>query len=160
MVRAHSNVEFVGEINEEEKADLLGKAAALLFPIDWPEPFGLVMIEAMACGTPVIALRRGSVPEIVEEGISGLIVDNVEQAVAAVRRVAEFDRAKVRAAFERRFTIERMAKDYVDIYRRLVASRRLSRRESRGFLEPVSGGGAEPGFQSASMSRQSALQAR
>ena len=160
MVRAHSNVEFIGEINEEEKAELLGKATALLFPIDWPEPFGLVMIEAMACGTPVIALRRGSVSEIVEEGISGLIVDNVEQAVAAVRRVAELDRAKVRAAFERRFTIERMAKDYVDIYRRLVASRRLLRREYRGFLEPVRGGGAEPGFQSASLSRQTALQAR
>ena len=160
MVRAHSNVQFIGEINEKEKAELLGKAAALLFPIDWPEPFGLVMIEAMACGTPVIALRRGSVPEIVEQGISGLIVDNVEQAVAAVRRVAELDRAKVRAAFERRFTIERMAKDYVDIYGRLVASRRPLRRESRGFLEPVSGGGAEPGFQSASPSRRTALQAR
>ena len=160
MVGAHSNVQFIGEINEKEKAELLGKAAALLFPIDWPEPFGLVMIEAMACGTPVIALRRGSVSEIVEEGISGLIVDNVEQAVAAVRRVAELDRAKVRAAFERRFAVERMAKDYVDIYRRLVASRRLLRRESRGFLEPASGGGAEPGFQSASLSRQTALQAR
>ena len=159
MVRAHSNVEFVGEINEEEKADLLGKAAALLFPIDWPEPFGLVMIEAMACGTPVIALRRGSVPEILEEGISGLIVDNVEQAVAAVHRVAELDRAKVRAAFERRFTIERMAKDYVDLYRRLVASRRPPRREAGHFLEPLSGG-AEPGFQSASLSRQTASRAR
>jgi glycosyltransferase involved in cell wall biosynthesis len=150
MVRAHSNVQFIGEINEREKAELLGEAAALLFPIDWPEPFGLVMIEAMACGTPIIALRRGSVPEIVEEGISGIIVDNVEQAVAAVRRVGELDRAKVRAAFERRFTAERMARDYVDVYGRLVASRRLLRRESRGFLEPVSGVGAEPSFQSAS----------
>ena len=92
------------------------------------------MIEAMACGTPVIALRRGSVPEIVEDGISGLIVDNVEQAVAAVHRVADLDRAKVRATFERRFTVERMARDYVDLYGRLVASRRLLRRESRGFL--------------------------
>ncbi len=160
MVRAHSNVQFIGEIDEREKAELLGKATALLFPIDWPEPFGLVMIEAMACGTPVIALRRGSVSEIVEEGISGLIADNVEQAVAAVRRVAELDRAKVRAAFERRFAVERMAKDYVDIYRRLVASRRLLRRESRGFLEPARGGGAEPGFQSASLSRQTAHQVR
>jgi len=160
MVRAHSNVQFIGEIDEGEKAELLGNATALLFPIDWPEPFGLVMIEAMACGTPVIALRRGSVSEIVEEGISGLIVDNVEQAVAAVCRVAELDRAKVRAAFERRFAVERMAKDYVDVYRRLVASRRLLRRESRGGLEPARGGGAEPGFQSASLSRQTAHQIR
>ena len=160
MVRAHSNVEFIGEINEDEKAELLGKATALLFPIDWPEPFGLVMIEAMACGTPVIALRRGSVPEVVEEGISGLIVDNVEQAVAAVGRINDLDRAKVRAAFERRFTIERMAKDYVDIYRRLVAPRRLLRGELKGFLEPISGGDAEPRFQSASLSRQTAFRAR
>ncbi len=160
MVRAHSNVEFIGEINEDEKAELLGKATALLFPVDWPEPFGLVMIEAMACGTPVIALRRGSVPEVVEEGISGLIVDNVEQAVAAVGHINDLDRAEVRAAFERRFTIERMARDYVDLYGRLVASRRRLRRESRAFLEPVNGGGAEAGFQSASLLRQTAFAAR
>jgi glycosyltransferase involved in cell wall biosynthesis len=122
MIRAHSDVvEFVGEINEQEKGGLLGKAAALLFPIDWPEPFGLVMIEAMACGTPVIALRRGSVPEVIEEGISGFIAETVEQAVAAVRRTACLDRATVRAAFERRFTAERMARDYVDIYHRVIA---------------------------------------
>jgi glycosyltransferase involved in cell wall biosynthesis len=121
MVKAHSNVEYIGEINEFEKADFLGDAAALLFPIDWPEPFGLVMIEAMACGTPVIAFRRGSVPEIVEDGTSGFIVDTVEQAVAAVRRIATLDRAEVRGAFERRFSVERMAHDYLAIYRSLVS---------------------------------------
>jgi glycosyltransferase involved in cell wall biosynthesis len=123
MVKAHSNVEYIGEISELEKPAFLGDAAALLFPIDWPEPFGLVMIEAMACGTPVIAFRRGSVPEIVEEGTSGCIVDTVEQAVAAVRRVTSLDRAKVRAAFERQFTVERMAHDYLEIYRNLMGLR-------------------------------------
>jgi glycosyltransferase involved in cell wall biosynthesis len=117
MVEAHSNVEFIGEIDEHDKADFLGKAAALLFPVDWPEPFGLVMIEAMACGTPVIAFRRGGVPEVLDDGTSGFIVDTVEQAAAAVRRIASLDRAKVRAAFERRFTVERMAREYVDLYR-------------------------------------------
>jgi glycosyltransferase involved in cell wall biosynthesis len=123
MVEANSNVEFIGEIDESDKADFLGGAAALLFPIDWPEPFGLVMIEAMACGTPVIAYRRGSVPEIVENRVSGFVVDTIEEAIAAVQRVADLDRAKVRAAFERRFTAERMARDYVGIYRQLLAGR-------------------------------------
>ena len=112
MVEAHSNVEFVGEINEHEKAAFLGDAVALLFPIDWPEPFGLVMIEAMACGTPVIAFRRGSVSEILEDGTSGFIVDTIEQAVTAVAQAASLDRAVVRAEFETRFTAERMANDY------------------------------------------------
>jgi glycosyltransferase involved in cell wall biosynthesis len=123
MVKAHPNVEYLGEISESEKAAFLGDAAALLFPIDWPEPFGLVMIESMACGTPVIAFRRGSVPEIVEEGTSGFIVDTIEQAVAKVPRITSLDRAKVRAAFERRFTVERMAHDYLEIYRNLTALR-------------------------------------
>lgn len=123
MVEAHSNVEYIGEINEHEKAAFLGDAIALLFPVDWPEPFGLVMIEAMACGTPVVALRRGSVPEILEEGTSGFIVDTNEQAASAVRRISTVDRAKVRAAFERRFTVERMAHDYVEIYRTLAETR-------------------------------------
>jgi glycosyltransferase involved in cell wall biosynthesis len=122
MVQAHPNVEFIGEIGEQAKAAFLGDAAALLFPIDWPEPFGLVMIEAMACGTPVIAFRRGSVPEILDDGVSGFIVDTVEQAAAAVRRIASLDRAKVRAAFERRFTADRMARDYLDVYHGLAAA--------------------------------------
>jgi glycosyltransferase involved in cell wall biosynthesis len=124
MVEAHPNVEFIGEIGEHEKAAFLGDAIALLFPIDWPEPFGLVMIEAMACGTPVIAFRRGSVPEVVADGISGFIVDSVEEAVAAAARIGELDRARVRAQFERRFTVERMAQGYVSLYRTLTAARR------------------------------------
>jgi len=125
MVAAHPDVEFIGEVDEYEKADFLGGAAALLFPIEWPEPFGLVMIEAMACGTPVIAYRRGSAPEIIEENVSGFVVDSIGEAVTAVQRVAGLDRAKVRAEFERRFTAERMAGDYLAIYRKLlsVASR-------------------------------------
>jgi glycosyltransferase involved in cell wall biosynthesis len=123
MVEAHCNVEFIGEIGQSEKPDFLGNAAALLFPVDWPEPFGLVMIEAMAAGTPVIAFRRGSVPEIVEQGTSGIVVHTVEEAVTAVRRIATLDRAKVRAFFERKFTAERMASEYVRIYERLAAAR-------------------------------------
>jgi glycosyltransferase involved in cell wall biosynthesis len=123
MVQAHSNVEFIGEIDEHDKAKFLGDAAALLFPVDWPEPFGLVMIEAMACGTPVIAFGRGSVTEVLEDGTSGLIVDTVEQAAAAVSKIASLDRAKVRAEFERRFTVERMAHDYLEIYRALASMR-------------------------------------
>ena len=123
LVRRHSNVEYIGEINEREKSDFLGDAKALLFPIDWPEPFGLVMIEAMACGTPVIAFRRGSVPEVIDEGRSGFIVDTVEEAVAAVNRLGELDRALVREVFETRFTVERMAQDYLTIYRGLSGVR-------------------------------------
>ena len=104
----------------------MARLRRLLFPIDWPEPFGLVMIEAMACGTPVIAFRRGSVPEVVEDGTSGFIVDTVEEAMTAVRRIASLDRAKVRAEFERRFTAERMARDYLEIYRDLTATRTKS----------------------------------
>jgi glycosyltransferase involved in cell wall biosynthesis len=126
MVQAHPDVEFIGEIDESDKAGFLGGAAALLFPIDWPEPFGLVMIEAMACGTPVIAFRRGSVPEIVEEGVSGFVVDTIEEAVAAVGRIASLDRAEVRAQFERRFTAERMARGYLNIYRKLLSTRSTS----------------------------------
>ena len=121
MMKAHANVKFVGEIAEHDKASFLGQASALLFPVDWPEPFGLVMIEAMACGRPVIAVNRGSVAEVIEQGASGFVVDTVDQAVAAVERAASLDRAKVRAAFERRFTAERMARDYLDIYQALAA---------------------------------------
>lgn len=132
LIRGTPLVEFVGEIDEARKAEFLGNAQALLFPIDWPEPFGLVMIEAMSCGTPVLAFRRGSVPEIVEHGVSGLIVDTVEEAVAALERLPALGRAGVRAAFERRFTVERMARDYVAIYRRLAGARNEAAARQRG----------------------------
>ena len=113
-------VEYVGEIGYSEKFDFLGNAAALLFPIDWPEPFGLVMIEAMACGTPVIAYPYGSVPEIMKEGVSGFIVPDAESAAAAVKNVGKIDRRKCREYFEQRFTSTRMAEDYLAIYERLL----------------------------------------
>ena len=114
-----SLVEFVGEIGEGEKDEFLGHAYALLFPIDWPEPFGLVMIEAMACGTPVIAYRSGAVPEVMEEGHTGFIVEGLEDAVEAVRRVPELSRKRCREIFDQRFTAARMARDYVHLYERL-----------------------------------------
>jgi glycosyltransferase involved in cell wall biosynthesis len=112
--------EFVGEIGGDDKKQLLSHARALLFPIDWAEPFGLVMIEAMACGTPVIAYRSGSVPEVIEEGVNGFIVDDIDGAVEAVGRLDELDRAAVRATFEKRFTVDRMARDYVALYEKLI----------------------------------------
>jgi glycosyltransferase involved in cell wall biosynthesis len=119
LVSAHPGVEYIGEIDESAKSAFLGNARALLFPIAWPEPFGLVMIEAMACGTPVIAFACGSVPEVIEPGVSGYIVHSVDEAVAAVGSVATLPRAGVRAAFEARFTVERMAREYVRIYQAL-----------------------------------------
>jgi len=109
-------VQLSGEVNDRTKEKFLAGAAALLFPIDWPEPFGLVMIEAMSCGTPVIAFRAGSVPEVIEDGVTGFVVDDEEEAVAAIRRLGEIDRRKVRARFEERFTSSRMARDYVGLY--------------------------------------------
>jgi glycosyltransferase involved in cell wall biosynthesis len=114
-------VEFIGEVNESQKGELLGEAAALLFPIDWPEPFGLVMIEAMACGTPVLAFSCGSVPEIIDEGVTGRIVNTVEQAIVALPEVLALDRRAVRRRFEERFSAARMAKEYVRVYRALNA---------------------------------------
>ena len=116
----HPLVEYVGEISDREKPDFLSGAIGLLLPIDWPEPFGLVMIEAMACGTPVIAYNRGSVAEIVEDGRTGFIVEDEISAVAAVERLASLDRAIVRREFEERFTARRMALDYLDAYRELI----------------------------------------
>lgn len=116
-------VEFIGEISESQKSEFLGNAEALLFPIDWPEPFGLVMIEAMACGTPVIAYRRGSVLEVIDDGASGFCVEDMEQAVQAVERLATLSRARVREVFERRFTARRMASDYLVQYERVMSPR-------------------------------------
>jgi glycosyltransferase involved in cell wall biosynthesis len=118
-----SHVEWVGEISDQQKNEFLGKAYALLFPIDWPEPFGLVMIEAMACGTPIIAYNRGAVPEVMEDGVTGFIVSEIEQAVEAVGRVRDLSRARCREVFEKRFTASRMASDYVNLYTRLADSR-------------------------------------
>ncbi|MEJ0092667.1 MAG: glycosyltransferase family 4 protein [Methylocella sp.] len=117
----HPLIEFIGEINEAQKSQFLGKARALLFPIDWPEPFGLVMIEAMSAGTPIIAWRNGSVPEVIVNGVNGLIVDSIDDAVAAVKRVSMMSRAAVRAEFEARFTAERMASAHLAAYRSLLA---------------------------------------
>ena len=115
-------VQLTGEVNDQTKEEFLANAAALVFPIDWPEPFGLVMIEAMACGTPVIAYRHGSVPEVIDEGVTGFVVDSEEEAVRAVRRLGEIDRRQVRACFERRFTASRMATEYAALYERLRTS--------------------------------------
>jgi glycosyltransferase involved in cell wall biosynthesis len=124
-------IKLVGELSDKAKGDLLRGASALLFPIDWPEPFGLVMIEAMACGTPVIAYRRGSVAEVVDEGVTGFVVENEDEAIAAVKRIGELDRRTIRATFERRFTARRMAEDYLRRYEALL------RAETRRALDPV-----------------------
>jgi glycosyltransferase involved in cell wall biosynthesis len=114
-------VEFIGEIGDADKPAFLGAATALLFPIDWPEPFGLVMIEALACGTPVVAFRAGSVAEIIDDHVTGFVVNTLDEAVAAARRVDQLDRRACRRAFEQRFTVERMASDYVSVYRELAS---------------------------------------
>src|SRR5882762_421746 len=113
-------VEYVSEIGKGEKDEFLGNAYALLFPIDWPEPFGLAMIEAMACGTPIIAYRQGSIPEVMEEGRTGFIVNELEDAIAAARRIPELSRRRCREMYEQRFTAARMARDYLRVYERLI----------------------------------------
>ncbi|TMI99255.1 MAG: glycosyltransferase family 4 protein [Alphaproteobacteria bacterium] len=117
---ASPNVEYIGEIGDKDKPEFLSGALALLVPIDWPEPFGLVMIEAMACGTPVIAFNRGSVPEIIDEGVTGFIVEDETGAIGAVDRLSHVSRAGVRKRFEERFTARRMALDYLSVYRSLT----------------------------------------
>jgi glycosyltransferase involved in cell wall biosynthesis len=116
LIDASPWVEFIGEINDSEKPAFLSGAHALLFPIDWPEPFGLVMIESMACGTPVIAFNRGSVPEVIDDSLTGFIVHDEPSAIEAVGRLSELDRTLVRRQFELRFTARRMAEDYLDLY--------------------------------------------
>ncbi len=117
---AMPGIEFVGELGEADKMAFLAGARALVFPIDWPEPFGLVMIEAMTCGTPVVAFRRGSVPEVIEDGVTGYIVEDVAEAVAAMSRLDRLDRGRIRAEFRRRFSARRMADGYVALYQKLL----------------------------------------
>jgi glycosyltransferase involved in cell wall biosynthesis len=126
-------VKFIGEINERDKTKFLGEASALLFPVDWPEPFGLVMIEAMACGTPVLAFRCGSVSEVVEDGITGKVVESEDEAVATLPEIMSYDRRMVRQRFQERFTATRMARDYVSTYRKLLKMRRASGDEDRSW---------------------------
>jgi glycosyltransferase involved in cell wall biosynthesis len=130
-----SHVDWVGEITDRDKNEFLGSAYALLFPIDWPEPFGLVMIEAMACGTPVIAYNSGSVPEVMEDGVTGFIVEGLDDAAKAVSRVCDVSRARCRNTFERRFAASRMASDYIEIYKRLIETD--MRKSRNGMLTSV-----------------------
>ncbi len=130
-------VEFIGEINDQQKTQFLGGAQALLFPVDWPEPFGLAMIEAMACGTPVLAFRCGSVPEIVENGVTGAVVETMEEAIAALPRVIALDRKKVRQRFEQRFSATRMATDYLGVYHALAASAKSADGATRTPQHPL-----------------------
>jgi glycosyltransferase involved in cell wall biosynthesis len=128
----HPLVEFMGEISEAEKDSFLGRARALLFPIDWPEPFGLVMVEALACGTPVIAYGHGAVPEVLEPGVTGFIVSNQDEAVQAVAQIDRISRAHCRASFERRFTARRMAEDYLSLYEWLCSRPRQPQADALG----------------------------
>jgi glycosyltransferase involved in cell wall biosynthesis len=132
-------IRLVGEVNDEAKEKFLAGAAALLFPIVWPEPFGLAMIEAMACGTPVVAFRRGSIPEVVDHGVTGFVVDDEIEAVQAIKRLRELDRQKVRAQFERRFTAKRMAAEYLRYYTTLVGAKapQVDTGTMQSFLAPL-----------------------
>jgi glycosyltransferase involved in cell wall biosynthesis len=129
------DVEYIGEISDGEKSSFLSGAIALLAPIAWPEPFGLVLIEAMACGTPVIAFNRGSVPEIVEDGLTGFVVEGGEEAVAATDRLSRLSRGAIRRRFEERFTARRMAREYLVVYRSLIEFEAL---RSRAAVTPAS----------------------
>ena len=140
----HPLIEFIGEIGNSEKADFLGQAAALLFPIAWPEPFGLVMIEAMACGTPVIAYPFGSVPEIILDGVSGFLVHDVAGGVKAVKRIDEIDRRACREHFELNFLDERMARDYLSLYKQLIHRKSASMTVEEGVLNWMQVGSQTP----------------
>lgn len=135
LIEGSELVELIGEVGDEDKRKLLCGARALLFPIDWPEPFGLVMIEAMACGTPAIAWRHGSVPEVMCDGVTGFVVESLEQAITAAEEVGSIDRVGVRRYFEQRFSAGRMAADYERVYSHLILERRTGRRRlSRGLV--------------------------
>ncbi len=133
----HPLIEFIGEVDEAGKNQLLGGAKALLFPIDWPEPFGLVMIESMACGTPVIAFNHGSVSEVMRDGISGVIVESLDEAIRAARSISRIDRRKCRKYFEERFTDVRMANEYVEVYKELIYRRRAQFQHSKTEASPI-----------------------
>jgi glycosyltransferase involved in cell wall biosynthesis len=136
LLKKHqSQVEFIGEVGGERKDEFLRDALALLFPIDWAEPFGLVMIEALACGTPVIAWRNGSVPEIIEHGVTGFVVDNLRDALASLGRIPEISRSACRRAFEERFDSRRMALEYIAVYRRLIGDFPAAARPARAHDE-------------------------
>jgi glycosyltransferase involved in cell wall biosynthesis len=141
---SNPSIDFVGEIGNSEKCDFLGNAAALLFPIEWPEPFGLVMIESMACGTPVIAYPSGSVPEIVLDGVTGFIVRDVDSAVSAVKQIEEIDRRTCREHFELNFSAERMAQEYLNIYQKLVHRKSTSMTVEEGVLNWMEVGSQTP----------------
>ena len=119
----HPLIEFIGEISDEEKDNFVGNALALVCPYDWPEPFGLVLIEALACGTPVLAYRRGAIPEIIDNGVTGFVSENLSEMAEAVGRLGEIDRRRCRDAFEERFTADRMARNYVALYKRIIEDR-------------------------------------
>jgi glycosyltransferase involved in cell wall biosynthesis len=138
------DVEFIGEINEREKTKFLGEAAALLFPVDWAEPFGLVMIEAMACGTPVLAFRCGSIPEVIDDGVTGKVIDSEEEAIAALPAVLSYDRRAVRQRFEERFTARRMAEDYASTYRKLLKCRSNGKSQGTRLHRPALNGSKGP----------------
>lgn len=131
------DVEFIGEVDEQAKAEFLSNAAALLFPIDWPEPFGLVVIEAMAFGVPVVTWREGAMPEIVDQGETGFVVDSIEEAVDALARCAELDRDNIRNVFERRFSAKRMVSDYETIYRKLTGKSGEAETGARERFDPI-----------------------
>jgi glycosyltransferase involved in cell wall biosynthesis len=118
----HPGIEYIGEIDDLHKAKFLGQARALLFPIDWPEPFGLAMIEAMACGTPVLAFRKGAVPEVIDDGVTGYVVDTMDEAICALGGVLALDRSRVRRRYEERFSATRMAQDYLKVYEHLIGT--------------------------------------
>jgi glycosyltransferase involved in cell wall biosynthesis len=137
LIESSPLIEFIGEIGDHQKSDFLGGAEALLFPIDWPEPFGLVMIEAMACGTPVVAFKCGSTTEIIEDGATGYLVDTMEQAIAAADRVGLLDREAIRARFELRFSAQAMGRRYVDVYRDLLAVRPFAEEPVNDVVTPI-----------------------
>lgn len=126
-------IEYLGEITDVDKDEFLGNATALVCPYDWPEPFGLVLIESLACGTPVLAYRRGSIPEIIEDGVTGFVCDGLDEMTAAIQRIPEIDRGRCRRSFDQRFTVERMAQDYVRLYERLLGTTLKTEVESMSF---------------------------